>query len=206
MYIRIYIKIHMYRAELVKHATLCFASCTTVLRRKGMSWHPSLHHHHRRWPPMRPTRRWSGSTTSGSCLTGGCGMITALCVIYSYKRLIQHRFTMHMWTGLYKPILLNGSDSFLWQEVHYGDGTVKIDGKVMHESQVEAYRAGSSTRTRSRTRGGAVVRSREPCLSRSACRAFLIYIYIIIYIWETQGKIVTNMGIYIHKYRTHRNI
>ena len=51
----------------------------------------------------------------------------------------------------------------LSQEVHLPDGTVKVDGKRLQLSQLEAYRAGSSTRLRSRSRGGVVVRSREPC-------------------------------------------
>ncbi|CAL1159097.1 unnamed protein product, partial [Cladocopium goreaui] len=40
-------------------------------------------------------------------------------------------------------------------EVHYEDGRVWVDGKWKDADELQAYRDGHSTRTRSRTRGGA---------------------------------------------------
>eukprot|EP00435_Cladocopium_sp_Y103_P001492 s7143_g1.t1 len=39
-------------------------------------------------------------------------------------------------------------------EVHYNDGTIVVDGKRMEYWQLQSYREGASTRTRSRSRGG----------------------------------------------------
>ena len=50
------------------------------------------------------------------------------------------------------------------EEVHYDDGRVLVDGKWKIEDQLQSYRDGQSTRTRSRTRGGAVVRAKDSLL------------------------------------------
>ena len=50
------------------------------------------------------------------------------------------------------------------EEVHYGDGSVWVDGKWKTEEEMEVYRSSSSTRVRSRTRGGAVVRAKDSLL------------------------------------------
>ena len=50
------------------------------------------------------------------------------------------------------------------EEIHYGDGSVMVDGKMKSADQMEEYRQGTSTRTRSRTRGGAVVRAKDSVL------------------------------------------
>jgi len=50
------------------------------------------------------------------------------------------------------------------EEVHYGDGSVYVDGKWKTEEEMEVYRASTSTRTRSRTRGGAGVRAKDSLL------------------------------------------
>ena len=50
------------------------------------------------------------------------------------------------------------------EEIHYDDGRVKVDGKCKTAEEMEQYREGSSTRTRARTRGGAVVRAKDSLL------------------------------------------
>ena len=47
------------------------------------------------------------------------------------------------------------------QEVWLDNGWVAIDGKTVHQSQIQVYRETGSTRTRSRTRGGAQVRAKD---------------------------------------------
>lgn len=50
------------------------------------------------------------------------------------------------------------------KEVHYQDGRVWVDGKWKAADEMQTYREGQSTRTRSRTRGGAVVRAKDSLL------------------------------------------
>ena len=50
------------------------------------------------------------------------------------------------------------------KEVHYADGTVAVDGKRKTAQELQAHRDGESTRTRARTRGGAVVRAKDSLL------------------------------------------
>ena len=50
------------------------------------------------------------------------------------------------------------------KEVHYEDGMVWVDGKWKASGEMQAYREGQSTRTRSRTRGGAGVRAKDSLL------------------------------------------
>ena len=48
------------------------------------------------------------------------------------------------------------------KEVWRDDGQVQVDGKVIAADAIVAYRASGSTRDRGRTRGGAIVRGKEP--------------------------------------------
>ena len=41
------------------------------------------------------------------------------------------------------------------------DGTVRVDGKLLKEWEIEQYRSEGSTRTRARTRGGAQIRAKD---------------------------------------------
>ena len=50
------------------------------------------------------------------------------------------------------------------EETHYDDGRVLVDGKWKTADELQSYRDGESTRTRSRTRGGAVVRAKDSLL------------------------------------------
>ena len=50
------------------------------------------------------------------------------------------------------------------KEVHYQDGRVWVDGKWKAADEMQTYREGQSTRTRSRTRGGAGVRAKDSLL------------------------------------------
>ena len=85
------------------------------------------------------------------------------------QRFIQHRYFMSI------------SCASLSQEVHYPDGTVMIDGKRLLQTQLEEYRANSSSRMRSRTRGGALVRSREPCRNVQGSFGFRVSFCMIVY-------------------------
>lgn len=51
-----------------------------------------------------------------------------------------------------------------YKEVHYEDGSVRVDGKWKDADELQAYRDGHSTRTRSRTRGGSGVRAKDSLL------------------------------------------
>ena len=57
-----------------------------------------------------------------------------------------------------------------------GNGKVRVDGKEMWIDDLQRYRQGSSTRQRSRTRGGSIVRTKASWLVVEYIHSILVWL------------------------------